>query len=191
MNTTTSSTSRRPSPRNTTVKLHGQSTTRTDLDDRNNSKSVNVGASDPKDHNNTSVLYLTKQSEDFHPAQSQVTSDSKTESDTVDKNRHEDAPGVDKIPQTVNQKTVAPAPVRDWRRTLQVMPRLEDFLSTWPKSKPVSMRDPVSRTSYSMIHEVNSQFDDSDSAVSNMDMQGNRRTSLGYRMNNPINQERG
>lgn len=157
MNTTTSSAWRGLSPGNTSVGLQEQSTTRTDyiqlfhLKGRNNSKSVNVGASslDPKDPNNTSVLYLTEQSEDIHPTQSQVASDTRTESDTVEMNRH----GVDDRPQTVTQKTVAPVPVRDWRRTLQVMPRMEDFLSTWPKSKPVSIRDPVSRTSYSMIHE--------------------------------------
>ena len=142
---------------------------------------------DPKAQNNTSVLYLTEQSEDIHPTQSQVASETRTESDTVEINRH----GVNDRRETVTQKTVAPVPVRDWRRTLQVMPRMEDFLSTWPKSKPVSIHDPVSRTSYSMIHEENSQFDDSDSAVSNMDMQGNRRTSLGYRINKPVNQEHG
>lgn len=193
MNTTTSSAWRGLSPGNTSVGLQEQST-RTDyirllhLKGRNNSKSVNVGASlDSKDPSNTSVLYLTEQSEDIHPTLSQVASDTRTESDTVDINRH----GVDDRPQTVTLKTVAPVPVRDWRRTLQVMPKMEDFLSTWPKSKPVSIRDPVSRTSYSMIHEENSQFDNSDSAVSNMDMQGNRRTSLGYRINNPVNQEHG
>lgn len=200
MNTTTSSTWREHSPGKTTVGLQKQNTTRTDhiwlfhLKGRNNSKSVYVDASalNPKDQNNaSSVLYLTELSKEFNQAQSQVSSDTRTESDTVDKNRHEDTPGVDDIPQTMNQKTVAPAPVRDWRRTLQVMPRMEDFLSTWPKSKPVSTRDSVSRTSYSMIHEVNSQFDDSDSAVSNMDMQGNRRTSLGYRISTPVNQEHG
>ena len=81
---------------------------------------------------------------EINPAQSQVSSDTRTKSDTVDKNLGEDTPGVDVIPQNVNQKTVAPAPVRDWRRTLQVMPRMEDFLSTWPKSKSVSIHDPVS-----------------------------------------------
>lgn len=200
MNATTSSTWRGHSPGNATAGLQEQSTTKTDhvwlfhLKGRNNSTSVNVDASssDPRDRNKTSsVLYLTELSKEFNPPQSQVSSDTRTESDTVDKDMGEDTPSVDVIPQTVNQKTIAPAPVRDWRRTLQVMPRMEDFLSTWPKSKSVSIRDTVSRTSYSMIHEVNSQFDDSDSAVSNMDMQGNRRTSLGYRISTPVNQEHG
>lgn len=157
--------------------------------ERNSSKLVNTAAfTDLKHSNASSVLYLTKPRDEPGPTQSQAPNDIKPNRQT--ENRHTSTTGVN-VPRILNQKTEPTFPVRDWRRTLQVMPRMEDYLHTWPKSKTVSSHDPMARTSYSMIHEIKSKSHDSDSAVTNMDMQGNRRSSLGYKINTPVNQEDG
>lgn len=74
---------------------------------------------------------------------------------------------------------------RDWRRTAQVMPSMDEFgKSSGRKSRedhePVSSiwNSMIGRTSYSVVHETSDKFSASDSAVSNMEMQGNRKLHL-------------
>lgn len=171
---------------NATVGSQNESTIETDIwlsktESRKSSKLSEVDFSTTELKRNvsvSSVLYLTKPKDISNLTQSQAPSNTKLESHTKDINRHLSTTGVN-VPQTLNEKVVTTVPFRDWRRTLQVMPRMEDYLRTWPKSKTVSSHDPMTRTSHSVIHEINSKFHDSDRAVSNMDMQGNRKTSLG------------
>lgn len=187
MNTTSTRTMTGLRSENATIGSQNESIIGTDnnwlskTEGRNSSKLINVDTSSAdikKNGSVSSVLYLTKPRDISNLTRSQPPSNTKPESHRKDNDKHKSTTGVN-VPQTLNEKAVATVPFRDWRRTLQVMPRMEDYLSTWPKSKTVSSHDRVTRTSSSMIHEINNKFRNSDSTVSNMDMQGNRRTSLG------------
>lgn len=155
MNTTSARTLTGFRSENATVGSQNGSTTENDNtwffnnEGRNSSKLANVDvftADLTKQGNASSVLYLTKPVDKSNLSQSQVPSDTKPESQAEAIDRHKSTTGVN-VPETL-KRTAASVPFRDWRRTLQVMPRMEDYLSTWPKSKPVSSRDPMARTSY-------------------------------------------
>lgn len=155
MNTTYTMTLTGFRSKNATVGLQNKTTIETDnTEGRNSSKLVNVDTitEDLKTPRNaSSVLFMIKSVAELNFAKN------KPESHTKDNNGHKSTTGL-KVPHSMNERTVASVPFRDWRQILQVMPKMEDYLSTWPKSKIVSSHDRMTKTSFSVSHEKKPKF---------------------------------
>lgn len=147
------------------------------------------------DDNPSSALYITNPRK-HNSASSSRTSQTSEFSDNTDG----DTLGMklrgiytaDDVSQSDRHGRVSAVVNRDWRRTAQVMPSMDEFgKSSGRKSRedhePISSvwNSVIGRTSYSVVHEASDRFSASDSAVSNMEMQGNRRTSRGFHINTP------
>ncbi|KAK8743324.1 hypothetical protein OTU49_001377 [Cherax quadricarinatus] len=146
----------------------------------------------------SSALYVVTPVEDFNSStsirmpQTSTSSIGNTENSVENGNSEDVYNTDDALTESDSHGKVSPVIDRGWRRTSQVMPSIEEFgdffISRLQKDhEPISSKQNsmIGRTSYSVLHEASDRYSVLNSAVSNMDKQGNKRTSPGFKINTP------